>query len=59
MFASAFQVDPMSREQGLRYRRTVIGKGSSEDEMKMLVEFLGRAPERRAFYKGLGLFDKP
>ncbi|KAK5117139.1 hypothetical protein LTR85_008907 [Meristemomyces frigidus] len=55
MFQAAFASNPMSETEGMRYRRTVIGKGSSEDEMKMLTDFLGRAPTPDAFYEGLGL----
>ncbi|KAF2725902.1 putative zinc metallo proteinase [Polychaeton citri CBS 116435] len=55
MFHTVFEPDPMDREQGLRYRRTVIGKGSSEDEMKMMTDFLGRPPNAEALYKELGL----
>lgn len=55
MFQSAFKADPMSRSEGLRYRRTVLEKGSSEDEMKFLSEFLGRPPRADALYEDLGL----
>ena len=34
----------MSRTQGLRYRKMVLEKGSSEDEMKFLLAFLGGQP---------------
>jgi hypothetical protein len=36
----------------LRRRRE---KGGSQDEMKMLTDFLGREPKTDAFYKELGL----
>ncbi|GAM88950.1 hypothetical protein ANO11243_069840 [Dothideomycetidae sp. 11243] len=55
MFYTAFKADPMNREQGLRYRKMVIGRGGSEDEMKMMTDFLGRPPNSDAFYKNLGL----
>jgi len=55
MFHTAFASDPMNKEQGLRYRNAVIGKGSSEDEMKMLTDFLGRPPNAKALYEELGL----
>lgn len=45
----------MSRDNGLRYRKNIIEKGSSEDEMKMLTDFLGRPPNATALYKELGL----
>ena len=55
MFYSAFERDPMNSDEGRRYRHTLIGKGASEDEMKTLVEFLGREMSTEAFYKELGL----
>ena len=45
----------MNRSEGLRYRHTVLEKGSSEDEMAFLTEFLGRAPRADALYEDLGL----
>ena len=33
----------------------VLEKGGSQDEMKTLEDFLGRAPSTEAFYKELGL----
>lgn len=45
----------MSREMGLRYRRTVLEKGGSVDEMALLREFLGREPNSRAFHEELGI----
>lgn len=36
MFLAAFSGEPMNRTQGLHYRRMVLGKGSSEDEMGLL-----------------------
>lgn len=55
MFYSVFKVDPMNSEQGRRYRRTILEKGASVDEMITLVEFLGREPSAEAFHKDLGL----
>ncbi|KAI5206465.1 metallopeptidase MepB [Aureobasidium subglaciale] len=54
MFYSLFKEDPMNKVQGRRYRRTMLEKGGSVDEMKTLVEFLGREPSTEAFYKELG-----
>ena len=52
----------MQRTQGLRYRKTVLEKGSSEDEMELLQAFLGRRPNigalRAELEKGWG-FLKP
>lgn len=44
MFHAVFYRDPTNRTQGLRYRKTVLEKGSSEDEMEFLQAFLGRRP---------------
>ena len=40
---------------GRRYRETILEKGSSEDEAKLLRDFLGREPNEEAFVKSLGL----
>lgn len=57
MFRAAFSGDPMNRAQGLRYRRMVLEKGSSEDEMGFLQAFLSRRPNidalRTELEKGL------
>jgi metallopeptidase MepB len=55
MFHSFFKKNPMDKEQGRRYRKTVLEKGGSRDEMEFLTEFLGRPPNSEAFYKELGL----
>ena len=55
MFDSVFKKDPMNAKEGRRYRHTVLEKGGSRDEMDSLVEFLGREPSPKAFYKELGL----
>ena len=55
MFHEAFKRDPMSVEQGRRYRRMVLEKGGSQPEMKTLTDFLGRGPSPKAFYEELGL----
>ena len=53
MFSTAFSADPMSREVGMRYRRSVLEKGGSLDEMSLLTEFLGRKPNAHAFHDEL------
>jgi metallopeptidase MepB len=55
MFYTVFKTDPMNPREGRRYRHTVLEKGGSQDEMKTLVEFLGREPKTDAFYEELGL----
>lgn len=55
MFYSVFKKDPMNRAEGRRYRHTVLEKGGSQDEMKTLIDFLGREPKTDAFYEELGI----
>lgn len=55
MFYSVFKANPMNGTEGRRYRHTLLEKGGSQDEMKTLVEFLGREPSPDAFYEELGL----
>lgn len=38
-------------EVGMKWRREVLEKGSSEDEMKLVKNFLGRVPSQKAFLK--------
>lgn len=40
-----------NREVGMKWRKEVLEKGSSEDEMKLIKNFLGRAPNQKAFLK--------
>ncbi|KAK2743859.1 hypothetical protein FQN55_007079 [Onygenales sp. PD_40] len=55
MFYSVFKADPMNPKEGRRYRHTVLERGGSQEEMKTLEDFLGRAPSTDAFYRELGL----
>jgi metallopeptidase MepB len=57
MFFTIFSKDPMNGEEGRRYRHMVLEKGGSQDEMKTLVDFLGRKPSSEAFYHELGLSE--
>ena len=45
----------MNREQDLRYRKDVLEKGGTQDEMETLRNYLGREPDARAFYSTLGI----
>ncbi|MFA5132425.1 MAG: M3 family metallopeptidase [Candidatus Paceibacterota bacterium] len=38
-------------EVGMKWRHEVLEKGSSEDEMRLVKNFLGRAPNQKAFLK--------
>ena len=55
MFFSKFAKDPMNKAEGRRYRKEVLEKGGSRDEMETLKAFLGREPSSEPFYKELGL----
>jgi metallopeptidase MepB len=55
MFYTVFKKDPMNKEQGMRYRQTVLEKGGSVDPMILLENFLGRKPNTDAFFKELEL----
>ena len=55
MFHTVFAADPLDKEAGRRYRRTVLEKGGSRDAMDLLRDFLGREPSTEAFYRELGL----
>jgi metallopeptidase MepB len=55
MFYSVFRQNPMDGKEGRRYRHTVLEKGGSQDEMKTLEEFLGRAPSTKPFLEELGV----
>lgn len=55
---TVFAKDPMNPKEGRRYRYMVLEKGGSQDEMKMLEDFLGRKPSSEAFYQELGLKRK-
>ncbi|RDW71566.1 hypothetical protein BP6252_08129 [Coleophoma cylindrospora] len=55
MFDQFFRSDPWNAQQGRRYRRMILEPGASQEEMKTLVDYLGREPLMDAFYKELGL----
>lgn len=55
MFHSEFVKDPMDGAVGRRYRKEILEKGGSRDEMESLKAFLGREPSSEPFYKELGL----
>lgn len=55
MFDTVFKKDPLDGKAGRCYRNMVLQKGGSQDEMETLVQFLGRRPTAKSFYKSLGL----
>lgn len=40
---------------GMRYRQTILRRGSSVEEARLLRDFLGREPSERAFLESLGI----
>lgn len=55
IFHNFFKDNLMDVNEGLRYRRCLLEKGGSQEEMKTLVEYLGREPNSEAFYQELGI----
>lgn len=55
MFYTAFKRDVMDANEDKRYRKIMLERGGSVDEMETLLEFLGREPSNDAFYQELGL----
>ena len=45
----------MDSKTGIRYRKTILERGSTEEEIDLLRKFLGREPNSEAFLKSLGL----
>ncbi len=44
-----------NKELGMKWRKEVLEKGSSSDELKLITNFLGRKPSYKAFLKELGV----
>ena len=55
IFNNFFKDNLTNIEEGLRYRRVLLEKGGSQEEMKTLGEYLGREPNPEAFYQELGI----
>lgn len=45
----------LNPEIGKRYRESILSKGGSQPPEKLLHAFLGRAPEKEAFFKNYGI----
>lgn len=58
IFYAGFKANTLSREEGRRYRCTVLERGGSQSEMQTLKEYLGREPSNVAFCDELSVeFD--
>ncbi|CZT52381.1 related to metallopeptidase MepB [Rhynchosporium secalis] len=53
LYQTRFAHDPMNREEGRKYRKSVLGRGGSGREMGFLEEYLGRKPNGDAFAKSI------
>ncbi|MEK7134239.1 MAG: M3 family metallopeptidase [Patescibacteria group bacterium] len=48
----------LNSKTGMAYRQTILERGSSEDEVKLVERFLGRTINDRAFLRNLGIMQK-
>lgn len=55
MFQALFKGDIMSGEAGHRFRSIILERGGAHDEMKSMVELLGREPNIAAYAKDIGI----
>ncbi len=55
MFTRFEQKGILTQEAGMYYRKKILARGGSMDEMEMLRDYLGREPNSEAFFKHLGL----
>ncbi|KAG5362880.1 Saccharolysin [Yarrowia sp. B02] len=55
IYYTRFKDDPMSTKSGLDYRKAILDRGGSRDEIEGLKEVLGREPNNDAFLKELGI----
>jgi metallopeptidase MepB len=55
LFLSAFAKDIMSKEVGMRFRRTVLEPGGTQKGIDLLEKFLGRKANASARFKELSL----
>lgn len=55
MFSRFEEEGIFSQDAGLDYKNIILAQGASKDEMDMLIEFLGREPQKDAFIRSLGL----
>ena len=45
----------MDQKTGFKYRDSILSKGSTEEEIELVKQFLEREPNQEAFFKSLGL----
>lgn len=54
MFTRFQKAGPLNPKVGMDYRRWILEKGSSEEEIDLVRGFLGRKPNNKAFIKSIG-----
>ncbi|MBI3507738.1 MAG: hypothetical protein HY059_23130, partial [Proteobacteria bacterium] len=59
MFTRFEQGGVLNPDTGRDYRRSILAKGSSEDEMDLMRQFLRREPNSDAFLRSLGVNVPP
>jgi thimet oligopeptidase len=55
MFTKFKREGLLNKKIGMKYRKQVLEKGSSEEEIKLLEKFLGRKSNNKAFLEEIGL----
>lgn len=55
MFTAFEREGLLNPERGMKYRKSILEKGGMQEAIELVTEFLGRTPNREAFYKKLGL----
>ncbi len=55
MFSKFKKAGLQNKKVGAEYKRWILEKGSSMDEMKLVKNFLGRKANNKAFLKGIGI----
>ncbi len=55
MFTRFEESSPLDENVGLEYRQKILAKGGSEDEEQLVINFLGRKPNNKAFLRSLGI----
>jgi len=56
MFETVFRpAGVFNQEAGKRYREKILAPGASKDATELLEDFLGRAPNEKAFIKNMGI----
>ncbi len=58
MFQRFKELGMLSPEAGMYYRKKVLGRGGTMDELDMVKDYLGREPNMDAYLEHLGLSEK-